>query len=219
MQLDLTEIEEKSQVTVSALSQIAITNNEDNAKASTLIRGVKGLQKTVKETFRPHIEAAHKAWKALIAEEKKHLEPLERAESIVEEKIKEYLREEEKKRIEAQRKADEEAKKEAEKERARLEKQAEKLANKGKGEEAQEKLQEAAMVNRISPIIESQAQKQEGIHTAKIWKFRITNDQLIPREFLVPDESKIRKYVSAMKDSGKIAGVEIYFEEDLRVRV
>lgn len=217
MNLDLTEIKDKvSQA--SKLSDIIIKTNEENARASAVIRGLRGLKQTVKDTFRPHIQTANKLWKDLLASEKEYLEPIERAEQIVEDKIKEFIRVEEQKRVEAQRKIDELAKKEAEKEKAKLEKQAEKLISKGKDDEAEAKLQEAQMVTAIAPIIESKAVKQEGVSTVKVWKFRIVDESVIPRDFLSVDEQKIRKYVTAMKQSGLIAGVQIYCEDEIRVR-
>ncbi len=52
----------------------------------------------------------------------------------------------------------------------------------------------------------------------KVWKFRIIDESLVPREFCSPNESKIREYVNANKDAASITGVETYEELDVRSR-
>lgn len=217
MSFDLKELEPKLKE-ASKLAEIIITTNEENAKASLVIRGLRGLKQTVKDTFRPHIQSANKLWKDLLADEKKYLEPIEAAEEIVENKIKEFIRVEEQKRLEAQRKADELARKEAEKEKARLLKQAEKLENKGNIEEAEAKMQEAATVTPFAPTVESKAVKQKGITTGKVWKFEIVDESLLPREYLIPDEIQIRKQVTVWKEKASIPGVKIWSEDSIRVK-
>jgi hypothetical protein len=44
------------------------------------------------------------------------------------------------------------------------------------------------------------------------WKFRVTNEKLIPREYLKADEIKIGGVVRALKGSTNIPGVEVYNE-------
>lgn len=219
MNLDLKEIEEKTQVTTNSLDRIEVKTNEDNSKATECLKGVKGLQKSIKETFRPHIETAHKAWKNLISEEKKHLEPLIRCEEILKGKIGAFLQEQEAIRRKEQQKQDELARKAAERERARLEKKAEKLKSKGEEDKAEEILEEAENVHKPSILVESNVQKQEGVSTTKAWKFRIENEALVPRTFLIVDESKIRKQVNVTKGETNIPGISVYCEENVRVRV
>jgi hypothetical protein len=195
-----------------SLAEITIKNNEDNAKASAVLRGLRGLKDNVKETFRPHIQKAHSSWKALISEEKKHLEPIERCEVIIEGKILQFTKEENERRLKLQ--AEIEAK--AQKEREKLEKQAQKAIENGNFDKAEEKLQQSQMV--ITPVIETKAEKQEGVSTVKVWKFSIIDEKLIPKEFLIVDESLIRKTVNTFKDKASIPGVKIWCEDDLRVR-
>jgi len=48
-----------------------------------------------------------------------------------------------------------------------------------------------------------------------VWNFKVENPALVPREFLMVDESKIRAYVRAMQADAKISGVRIYKEEQI----
>lgn len=51
----------------------------------------------------------------------------------------------------------------------------------------------------------------------KVWNYRIVDENKIPREFLMVDTTKIRKYMYAMKDQAKVEGVEFYQEEQVAV--
>ncbi|MGC9030087.1 MAG: hypothetical protein ACP5LD_10495 [Desulfomonilaceae bacterium] len=54
------------------------------------------------------------------------------------------------------------------------------------------------------------------VTTRKVWTFRVINELLIPREYLVLDESKVRKAIAA--GVREIPGLEIYQHEEVVVR-
>jgi hypothetical protein len=58
-----------------------------------------------------------------------------------------------------------------------------------------------------------------GISYAAVWMFEIVDRNAIPREFLMPDDKKIRQYVKAMKGAGEIPGIRIYEDKTARVRL
>jgi hypothetical protein len=49
----------------------------------------------------------------------------------------------------------------------------------------------------------------EGVRTRETWTFRVVDARLVPREFLVIDEKKIRAHVAEHGDSRPIPGVAI----------
>lgn len=49
----------------------------------------------------------------------------------------------------------------------------------------------------------------EGVRTREAWTFRVVDARLVPREFLVVDEKKIRAHVAAHGDAQPIPGVSI----------
>jgi hypothetical protein len=51
---------------------------------------------------------------------------------------------------------------------------------------------------------------------AKVWKFKITDTSQVPKEYLIVDETAIRRAVGA--GVREIAGVEIFQEDQLRIR-
>jgi len=67
------------------------------------------------------------------------------------------------------------------------------------------------------PVVQSTIPHIAGSHTRENWTFRIKNPDLIPREYLVPDDPldptsypKIARVVRAMKQQTSIPGIEPY---------
>jgi hypothetical protein len=50
----------------------------------------------------------------------------------------------------------------------------------------------------------------------KVWKFDVLDDELVPRDYLVVDESLIRKAMAA--GVREIPGVRIYQDEQVTIR-
>ncbi len=67
-------------------------------------------------------------------------------------------------------------------------------------------------------VLPTQVPKAEGVSGSKIWRFRITNEAEIPREYLMVDEKKLGQIVRALKDKTNIAGIEAYPENGARFR-
>jgi uncharacterized membrane protein YqiK len=61
----------------------------------------------------------------------------------------------------------------------------------------------------VAPIATQEAPKVAGISVPKVWTFDIIDPMAIPREFLIVDETRIRKVVQAMKGSTNIPGVRV----------
>jgi hypothetical protein len=129
-------------------------------------------------------------------------------------------------RIEAQRRADEEArqaraKAEAEAaagraaEAAKLQARAEVRVE--RAEAKADALQTAATM-AVAPVVQSARPKVAGVATREVWTFRVEDETKVPREFLTIDESKLRRYVAAMKGDAKVAGVRIYSERQVAAR-
>lgn len=172
-------------------------------------------------------------------------EKLARAEAGIKRAMIAYSDEQERIRREEQRRAEEAARKERERleaiareterkarEKAEAErKAAEAAAAAGRAEEAaklmakaaateeraaakaEEVQQQAAMV--VAPLIQREAPRVVGVATRELWKFEVIDPYAVPREYLMVDESKIRKVVGALKGSTVIAGVRVYSEKSL----
>lgn len=156
-----------------------------------------------------------------------------------------YADEQERKRVEEQRRQDEIARKERERleaqrqaaeqkardEQERLRKAADEAAAAGREAEAAklaakaDKVEERAAEKSaaledaaqtvVPAVVVREAPKVAGVSTREVWKFRIKDASLLPRQFLTEDEAKIRKYVDAMKADAAIPGVEIWKERQV----
>lgn len=160
-------------------------------KAGDVLTTLAGLKKEVKKAFDDHVKAAHALHKGLTATRREYMAPLESAEMIIKKKMGAYRLAEEKKIREAQEKAAREA---AEKEQAAME------------------AGEPAPPPPPPPPVKTPKQV-DGVAFVEHWDFIIENVDLIPREFLVPDEMKIRRLVKAMRAETNIPGVKVTMEK------
>jgi hypothetical protein len=132
------------------------------------------------------------------------IDPLKEAKDIVSRKATAWKRAEDERlrQAELQRQADE--KKRIEDERLR---QAEALAASGDMAIAEKLLEEEIIVVPQAPVVVAAV---AGAQIRENWTFEITDESLLPREYLVPDMTKIRGVVKAMKGQTKIPGVRAF---------
>lgn len=207
--------------------RIVISDSVDHALACETLRGVVAMRKQISDTFGPMKEAAHKAHKAVIEQEKRVDGPLAEAERYLKVGIGSYQAAEEKKRreeetklqAEAQRIADQEAKRAAEELALQDAIEAEKNGDK-KGAEAILANPLPVIPKFVAPVVlQKTVVKQEGISSRRNWKFRVVNESLIPREYLKVDDIKLGQIVRALKETTRIPGIEVYPEENVAVRL
>lgn len=199
--------------------EIQIKDQDTLSVANEFLLGIKALQKEIDATFDPIIQAAHEAHKKALAQKKKFEEPLIRAERVVKPKITAYLQEQERIRREAEEQA-----RQVEWERRQAEQEAMRKALEaeahGKQKEAEKIIEEAAKLEVTipsSPVI-PQRQQTQGIAMRELWRFDITDANLLPREYLVPDLVRIGKIVQVMKDKTGIPGIRVFAEKILTAR-
>lgn len=172
-------------------------------------------------------------------------ERLERAKSQIKRAMIAYDEEQERIRREAQRRAEEEARKERERlerEAAEARRKAEEKAaeerrqaeaaraagniaeaekHERKAERVEERAEEkaetlqAVAATVVAPVMQKETPKVAGVKGRRVWKFEVTDPTQVPREFLIVDEQKIRRFVGAMKSDTKIPGVRVWDEPDL----
>ena len=166
------------------------------------IKGVdiaKGFQVEVSKVWDPVCDAANKAHKAATKGRKDQVAPFIEAEQILKRKLNEYDLEQERiAREEAQRKAKEEA------DRKLLE--AETLEEEDKTEEADELIETAAIEEKAANTVHVESGTPEGIRYQDNWKFIIDHPHMIPRDYCVPDQSKLDATAKASKGSATLTG-------------
>lgn len=141
------------------------------------------------------------------------LEILTQAEGILKRAMLGYQQEQERKQREAEAEARRLAAAEEERLRKEAEKQAKKLEKKGDvaAAEATRAAAAAVQVPVVAPVVE--APKAKGISTRTVWKARVVQPLVVPREYLLVDESKLAKLAQATQGTVTVPGVEFYSEQ------
>lgn len=218
-------IEQQALTTVERARSIVVANVEQRTLAAEIGRVVAGLYKEAEEFFKPMKQAAAKAHKEICTKENAILQPLEAAKQHLSREIGAF---------------DQLAEKERRDEEARLQAEADRLAQAEADRLAQDNaIADAisleadgdvagamAVLNHPAPVevfvppvvLQREVPKTQGVSGAVLWKFKITNEAQIPREFLVVDEKKIGAVVRAMRGKTSIPGVAVYPEGAARFR-
>jgi len=191
------------------VKEVGIIQTKEQADEAVELRNkLKALKSEIEASYKPIIEQAYRAHKEAIAKMNEHLKPVEEAIRCLDKSLADFQKRQEE---EARRKALEEYEKKKREEEERKLSLAETLAKVGLQEEADRMLETDTHV-----VVEVEKPKVEGISFLEIWKFEITDESLLPREYLMPDEKKIGQVVRATKGTLSIPGVKIYKEKIAR---
>jgi len=218
LQLVETEpVEEKALTIVDQARAVKVTDSATYTAAGSLWKAIGDMIKEVKDTFDPICEAAHKAHKQAVEKRAKYLDPLASAQKSVKGLMSAYDAEQERIRQAEQRRLEEIARKAAEEEALLAAIAAEEEAKRN-GATKEEAAKEAETVMAepvyVAPVVIPKAvpKMQGGPVYRTVTKFRIDNEALIPRQYLVPDMVKIGGVVRALKQSANIPGITVYEE-------
>jgi hypothetical protein len=200
------EVESKALSIVEQAKGIAIIDADSYVAAGTIWKGIRDMMNEISETFDPIIQQQHKAHKMAIEKKNKFFIPLENAAKAVKKLMANYDQEQEKKRLLEQRRLEEEARKKEEDMRLEEAILAEAM---GDTEGAKEILDEPVFVPPV--VVAKETPKIQGGPVSRtIYKFRITDASLIPRQFLIPDMVAIGGVVRSLKEKASIPGIEVY---------
>ncbi len=144
------------------------------------------------------------------------LENLDKAKLALESEIRRYAAEQERIRREEQRRVEEAARKEQQRLQALAQAKADKAAAAGKAEKAQEILENVRHVPVA--IVQTIVPKVAGMSMREVWKFRITDPKLIPREYLLVNETMLGKLATATRGAVTVPGVEFCTEAQIANR-
>ena len=200
-------------------SSIKITSQLEYETAADVLKKIKSRYKEIEGQRKEITAPLDNAKKAVMDLFRNPLELLEKAEKTVKGLMIGYTEEQERKAREEQRKLEELARKKAEDERKKLEAQKARAKASGKEEKAetiQEKNEniQPVFVPVIAPVIET----PKGVSYREKWTAKVIDENLIPREYLIVNQSALDKVAQATKGSIKIAGVEFVSEKILASR-
>lgn len=163
-------IETKSKGALDLANRFKIDSDQTRLAAGEFLKIVKTLQAEVKKDREAERVAAKAVVDAVTAGRKRHLEPLEKAETVIKVKVLAYNEEQDRLRREEQQRLIDEAQREAEE--AALQ-QAEELEAQGEHEAAAAVLDTPMDITPV--IVEDTKPKVEGQHTTVAWKCRLVD--------------------------------------------
>ena len=186
------------------MDAVVIKDQAEYDAACEWLKAVKKKAKEVEAFYEPDKKHYYGIYKEIMAKTKSLTDILSVCEKGVKSKIKDYADAERKKKEEAQKKEEE----------ARA-----KAAENAKEDDPDGIAYKDPMAGLIAPSATPSKKVGEntaGVVLATVWKWKISDESAIPREYFLLDESKINGVVRAMKGDTKIPGIEVY--EDTQVR-
>ena len=220
---DQKELETKALSWPAKAQTIAITNQQTYNDAAEFVVHIVGLRKRIVEHHAPIKTATHKAHKEAVKAEKKLLDPLAQAETIIKRALSAWDTEQDRLRREAQRKLDEAQRKTEEQAQLDLAMEAEES---GATEETVTEILETPVV---APAIVAAPtfQKASGVSTRQTWKAEVVDIKLlckaIAEGWVAPNMVQanmvaLNQMARAMKQSFNVPGCKAVPENSVSVR-
>lgn len=192
---------------------MTIKTTDAYSSATELLVDLKASRKRIDAAFDPSIKAAFDSHKTAVALKKQFTEKLDWAERQIKSAMITFQMEQ--RRIAAAKEEELRAKLRKESEDEQIEAAAE-MEREGDKAGAEELLDRPVVTPAV--IVAPDIPQADGVTMKKVWKFRIENAGILPREYMMPDEKKIGQVVRAMKGETLIAGVVAYAEDSVAVR-
>lgn len=86
--------------------------------------------------------------------------------------------------------------------------------------EARRRMEEEAKARMVDtaaiPVTVDKVSAGEGRTTVQTWTFRVTNEALVPRQYLILDTKAIGAVITALKEKANIPGIEAVMETSVR---
>lgn len=240
MTQDVATLEHEAQALTTQATALAVTDAASFERASEFLKGIATYIKRVGDVLDPIVDAAHQAHKVAVRQRDALLGPAKSAKLVLGGRMATWEQEQARLRREAAEAAqrererlEREARERAEAQQRRLQAEAEerrleeaaRLEAAGDTAGAERLVSEpvAAPVVTPAPIFAPRPMvaappKVEGVSFRTDWDFEIVDPALIPREYMVPDEKKIRGVVRAMRGAARIPGVRAFEKRVTSVR-
>jgi hypothetical protein len=193
------------------VAALVVMDQDSLDEANDYLNVVRERINFFKNLYDARIAEADSIHKGLLADRNGLTKPLIRAKDVLDGKIADYLYEEDQKRLAKERErqlVEEKARREAEKAADK----AHELIQKGQEAKAD------ALIDKATERIEAALAAAPAVpekpladyRLTQTWDIEITNADLVPREYCVPDEVRLRRIVKANAGRMEIPGVRIF---------
>ena len=207
---------EETEIVVAQAQTFAIATMTDYQLAGEELKAIKRRMKELDDLRKSMTRPLDEAKKRIMAMFSPVEDGLKKAENLIKRAMLGYQQEQERKRQEEEARLRKIAEDEQRRRDALAAKQAEKARARGNEERAQEILENVPIIP--IPVVLKEQPKVKGIATREIWKFRVANVSLLPREYMLPNGKMLLAFAQATKGTIPVPGVEFYSEEIIAAR-
>ena len=211
------KLEQSGAMAVKSAENLVINSPETYEQGKKYLAAIKERMNQITDYWAEPKKAAQQAHKNLVAREKAMLEPMQKSDRIIRDKMKNYQNEQEAER----RKAEEAIRRQKEEEAQRLLDEAIKAEEKGDAQAAATNMAMAEMVSEMPVAAAVENPKPKGVR--KTWKARVTNESIVPAyyngmEIRTINNAILNSIARSSNGTAKIPGVEFYEDTIISVR-
>ncbi len=188
-------------------TELVVTNQEQLDTATGFLKQIKAKYKDIDTQRKEITKPLDEAKKNIMNFFNPVLTALEEAERKIKSAIAKFTEEQERKAREEQERLQRLAEQEAEKERKKLEAKIERAKASGKLEKAEELETQKELVQPVVPVIAPNVEAK-GVSFREKWYAVVVDEKLVPREYMIIDQSKLDKVAQATKGTITIPGVK-----------
>ena len=218
--IDTEQVSKQTDVAVLCKNaEITISNQGDYDSAATILKTVKSRFKEIDEQRKEITKPLDAAKKSVMELFNLPLKALEKAESFLKNGMINYTTEQEIKAREEQLRLQKLADQESAKQKKILDEKIARAEASGKTEKAEElQQQKENIIPIIAPVIAPQIETPKGVSFKENWSAVVTDANLVPREWCIPDIKALNDVAKATKGTKQITGVEFKMEKILSSR-
>lgn len=219
--IDTEKVQTSTDVTVLCKNaEITISNQGDYDSAATILKAVKVRYKEIDEQRKEITKPLDVAKKSVMDLFNLPLKALEKAESTIKGLMIGYTEEQQRKAREEQLRLQKLADQEAARQKKILEEKIVRAKASGKEEKIEElQQQKENIIPIIAPAISAQIETPKGVSYRDKWTALVVDINLVPREYMIVNQSALDKVAAVTKGSIQIAGVKFNCEKVLASRL
>jgi hypothetical protein len=197
--------------------QYVIKTQEDYTHIAESLKIIKGKIKLITERQKALTSPINIAKARVLDLFRPALEAYSAAEVVAKQIMKTWDDEQDRKIAEQQEKLRKESEKKEQKTKERLEERAKKAEAEGNTDKADELRNKKEEVSIQAPVI-APREKTAGIHYKEIWRAEVMDKNIVPIEWLIPDQKALDKHAVMSKGQIPIPGVKFLSERVLSSR-
>jgi hypothetical protein len=205
---DSKPIDDRVTVSVAQTKDVTVTDARSYALAGEHLQGLAALEKEIEAYFRDDKSRAYQLWQSQCKKEKSALTLVQAAGQRLRGERQTWKAEQDRLLREAEQQA---ARQAQQQEQARLLAEAALLEAQHQPELAAAIVEEA--ISAPAPVVVLPSAVPKDLPQRTLYQWRLVNLALVPREFLMLDETKLTRYAAAMKQAARVPGIDFYTKD------